>query len=1292
MGAYSTALGANSSAACTLCAAGNYSSLPGAGLCSLCPGNSSSQAGGSQCTAVPGYYLKAILVSYASSAQSGTMALPGSANALAVDMFFTAPIPANMLTVTLTASLGVMTATNPSFAFTLASLPSYMPILYKPDGTVRAPVLWYPFNSAYGLADASGGNNPATSLGGTVTCTNQMILPGVFTISPLRGDLFAPVSNTQCLGSPFGGIEKIQQSTGVSISFWINMLRINTGWVLVFATFFNGNSQESGFILLAGPSGLSIRLAGMVDFYWMSPALTSDGLWHHIVMTWDTGNNFMAWQDGVQVEFMMGGGGSRTTVLTGMGLGTATRPYYAGLGTNPILGDPCAWVSTAGYSDLRVYGHVFSLDDVQTLYSGRVDAVWSTTQFPACPYSCPAQSVLHCSPAGAPVCCVSGQVFSEGVSTACQDCLPGSYLASASTCLQCPVGSYSAQARSLSCTLCGAGTYGSQAGVSACLACAAGAYSTAVGALSAAVCSPCPVGTYSNTTGLSAAAACSNCTAGTYSNGTGQLTLATCTACRAGTYSSAAGASAAGTCTACLANSGSSAGAWQCTANVGYYQGMSVGVLATYTQSGAVTLPAGTTQLLLNKASVYDVPSSMLSVTISANSGFIQASNPVYSFAASTLPATLQDLFMDNGTTRRPVMWHPFNSTHCLTDASGNNYQLTSKGGASGVCQNQYNSQVSPRKGDMFIPLGGSGQYLTSTFKGIGKMQSTTGVSVSFWFRSLNNGEMRTSMADVLFFHCGNGAFAGGFKFLLSYKGPFTFTYTQNCFWAVPATTSGWNHYVLAWNTQGTHFAWMDGNIVPFYNAGTSNPTDNFCPYASLGDDTYTAYTTINADPLDVLLSRQTNGGNDFFSDLRVYNYLMSLTDVQTLYSGRVDALGPSLPMLYKQCMPSSCPAYTFLHCSPSGTAVCCGVGQWFAEGSSTVCQNCSAGTSSDGSGSSCLFCVVGSYVSGQTCLNCTAGTYSLQTGVSACAACDAGSYSSGLAQSSPAVCIVCTPGKYSPTAGAISASNCTACPANSNTSAGAVSLAQCLCLAGYVGDARLAGGCAQCPLNYYCAGGAANLSTACSVGTFSPAGASAAGECGCPGNATNVSGVGCVCAGGYQRVSSVGALGGWNCTACGANVYCALGALAACPAHSTAPALSASAGACGCDPGYYSSGGACALCPPNSYCLAGLLVACPANTTSGQGASLQTDCRCVAGFRCVYTGDYQLRLVFLTDLATFLQSEATLRAQVAAAAGVPVSSVVLNATMQTGARRRMLEVRAYAPVWRAGEQELVLA
>lgn len=285
-------------------------------------------------------------------------------------------------------------------------------------------------------------------------------------------------------------------------------------------------------------------------------------------------------------------------------------------------------------------------------------------------------------------------------------------------------------------------------------------------------------------------------------------------------------------------------------------------------------------------------------------------------------------------------------------------------------------------------------------------------------------------------------------------------------------------------------------------------------------------------------------------------------------------------------------------------------------------------------------------------------------------------------------MCVTCSAGTY---ASAPGSANCTACPANSNCSAGAGSLAQCLCLPGYVGDARLAGGCSPCPIDYYCAGGAANLSAPCSVGTFTLGGASAAGQCACPGNATNVSGVGCVCAGGYQKLSSVGALGGWNCTACGPDVYCALGALAACPAHSTAPPQSASAGACGCDPGYYSSGGACPLCPPNSYCLAGLLLGCPANTTSGAGASLQTDCRCVAGFRCQYTRDYQLRLVFQTDLQTFLQSEATVRAQVAAAAGVPVSSVVLNATVQAGARR-LLEVRAYAPEWRAGEQELVLA
>ena len=287
--------------------------------------------------------------------------------------------------------------------------------------------------------------------------------------------------------------------------------------------------------------------------------------------------------------------------------------------------------------------------------------------------------------------------------------------------------------------------------------------------------------------------------------------------------------------------------------------------------------------------------------------------------------------------------------------------------------------------------------------------------------------------------------------------------------------------------------------------------------------------------------------------------------------------------------------------------------------------------------------------------------------------------------------CTICWAGTYSAAGSAVS-TNCTACPAKSNSSAGAGSVAQCLCLAGYVGDASLTSGCAACPANYYCAGGAANLSAACSVGTFTLGGASSAGQCACPGNATNVSGVGCVCAGGYQQLASPGALGGWNCTACGPNAYCAGGALTPCPAHSTAPALSANASNCTCDPGYYASLGACALCPANSYCLAGLRGSCPANTTSGPGAALQTDCRCVAGFRCAYTRDYQLRLVFQTDLATFVMSEATVRAQVAAAAGVPVSSVVLNATAQTGTRRRLLEVRAYAPAWRAGEQELILA
>ena len=165
----------------------------------------------------------------------------------------------------------------------------------------------------------------------------------------------------------------------------------------------------------------------------------------------------------------------------------------------------------------------------------------------------------------------------------------------------------------------------------------------------------------------------------------------------------------------------------------------------------------------------------------------------------------------------------------------------------------------------------------------------------------------------------------------------------------------------------------------------------------------------------------------------------------------------------------------------------------------------------------------------------------------------------------------------------------------------------------------------------------------------------------------------------------------GWQCNACGPNTYCNLGVLAGCPSSSSSPALSQNLSQCVCNPGYVwnATALACPLCPANSYCLGGLAFACPFNTTSVAGSKVQTDCQCIAGFQCVLTQDYQVQLVFVTDSATYAAVANDVRKQLAEVAGVPLTSVILNATVQTGARR-LLEVRGYVPV--AGfEQELVL-
>ena len=157
----------------------------------------------------------------------------------------------------------------------------------------------------------------------------------------------------------------------------------------------------------------------------------------------------------------------------------------------------------------------------------------------------------------------------------CTTCAAGTYAAKGATsCSDCPVGTYQASTGQSSCTQCNAGTYNDktkQTASTACVACPVGTYQASKGQGS---CTQCSAGTYNDKTGQTAATACVDCTAGHYcpagsgSQGTcaaGKYAPAKssqCSDCAAGTYSASQGS---GSCSNCTAGTYSSAGASACT-------------------------------------------------------------------------------------------------------------------------------------------------------------------------------------------------------------------------------------------------------------------------------------------------------------------------------------------------------------------------------------------------------------------------------------------------------------------------------------------------------------------------------------------------------------------------------------------------------------------------------------------------------------------------------------------------------------------------------------------------------
>jgi len=299
-------------------------------------------------------------------------------------------------------------------------------------------------------------------------------------------------------------------------------------------------------------------------------------------------------------------------------------------------------------------------------------------------------------------------------------------------------------------------------------------------------------------------------------------------------------------------------------------------------------------------------------------------------------------------------------------------------------------------------------------------------------------------------------------------------------------------------------------------------------------------------------------------------------------------------------------------------------------------------------------FQAVDSVGGGWQCNPCSAGTFASLPGA-VCSPCPSHHYCSLLSA------FACPNGTYS-WPGATSISQCV-CPANSSF------VFNCTCNRGFqrVANASVLGGwqcdlcglgtynCRLCAANHYCD---SISSISCPRGTYAWPGAAKVSQCVCPANASYVSS-NCTCDGGFQSVTNVSALGGWQCNQCSIGTfmfqskcilcpgdhYCDLVSSIRCPNGTYSWPGSANVSQCGC-PGnasYVSSnctcdggfksvtnvsalGGwqcnqcsigtylfqsKCIMCPGDHYCDLVSSIRCPNGTYSWPGSANVSQCGC---------------------------------------------------------------------------------
>ena len=287
------------------------------------------------------------------------------------------------------------------------------------------------------------------------------------------------------------------------------------------------------------------------------------------------------------------------------------------------------------------------------------------------------------------------------------------------------------------------------------------------------------------------------------------------------------------------------------------------------------------------------------------------------------------------------------------------------------------------------------------------------------------------------------------------------------------------------------------------------------------------------------------------------------------------------------------------------------------------------------------------------TCAACPPGYYKDWHGEGACLPCTAGKYSVETARNSD--CILCNGGKYSDSLGATGESTCQDCPSRSHSQAGASSLEDCICNAGYAGSngtcsacppgtyKRLNGSsvCLSCPPGSYstiegsiscelCAAGqyssdigaSADVCESCPINSMSQPGSGSIADCLCNAGYTGADGNCAACQPGtYKEVQGAEA-----CVLCPNSTYWVANGTGTrkedvcqpCPPQSESPPGSSSEGNCTCIAGSeQGADGSCELCPPGKFKGkgGGMCENCPAGSWNAEGSKHILECQCGQGY-----------------------------------------------------------------------------